>query len=117
VLLPQFLEANIDGVESLTPPPYANTYLWEARAAWQGKITIDGGISPHLLVGELQPGELEHYVRDLFRRMAPGDNFVLSVSDDTPTDAFLERLIRVGELVREYGRLPIVPENILEEER
>ena len=101
VLLPQFAEADIDGVESLTPPPYANTPLWEARAAWQGKITIDGGISPHVLVERQEPGELERTVRDLFQRMAPGDNFVLSVSDDTPTDAFLDRIIRVGELVRD----------------
>ncbi len=107
VLLPQFLAANIDGIESLTPPPYADTPLWEARAAWQARITIDGGISPHILVDELQPGELDEYVRDLFARMAPGANFVLSVSDDTPTNARLERIVRVGELVREYGALPL----------
>jgi hypothetical protein len=106
-LLPQFLESGIDGVESLTPPPYANTPLDEARAAWNGQITIDGGISPHLLVDKLEPEELEHTILDLFERMAPGNNFVLSVSDDTPTNAKLERIIRVGELVREYGRLPL----------
>lgn len=110
VLLPQFFEAGIDGVESLTPPPYADTPLWEAQAAWQGKITIDGGISPHILVERLAPGELEAYVKDLFRRMAPGHNFVLSVSDDTPTDAILERILRIGELVREYDKLPIDPD-------
>ena len=107
MLLPQFRESGIDGVESLTPPPYADTPLEMAREAWAAKVTIDGGISPHLLVESLAPGELEEQVIGLFRRMAPGDNFVLSASDDTPTNARLERLIRVGELVREYGRLPI----------
>lgn len=106
VLLPQFLAAGIDGVESLTPPPYANTYLWEARAAWHGSITICGGISPHLLVQRLADGELEQYVRDLVQRMAPGDNLIPSVSDDTPTDTIFERLLRVGEVLRECGRLP-----------
>ena len=106
-LLPQFLESGIDGVESLTPPPYADTPLDLARATWHGRITIDGGISPHLLVEDLAPGELDAEVVDLLRRMAPGDNFVLSVSDDTPTNARLERIIRIGELVREYGKLPI----------
>jgi uroporphyrinogen-III decarboxylase len=107
VLLPQFLEAGIDGVESLTPPPYADTPLWEARRAWQGRITIDGGISPHLLVGDLEDRALRSYVLDLFSRMGDGRNFVLSVSDDTPTDAFIERLVRVGDLAREHGRLPL----------
>lgn len=106
VLLPQFKEAGIDGVESLTPPPYADTHLWEARKAWGGKITIDGGISPHLLVGDVSDSRIEAYVRDLFSRMGDGGNFVLSVSDDTPTDAIIGRLVKIGELVRACGTLP-----------
>ena len=107
VLLPQFREAGIDGVESLTPPPYADTHLWEAREAWGGSITIDGGVSPHLLVGELSDRQIERAVIELFRNMGDGRNFILSVSDDTPADASIERLVKVGELVREYGRLPM----------
>jgi len=107
VLLPQFREAGIDGVESLTPPPYADTELWEARQAWRGEITIDGGVSPHLLVGRLDDRAMEACLLNLFSRMDDGRNFVLSVSDDTPTDAVLDRLVRVGELVREHGRLPL----------
>ncbi len=107
VLLPQFGEAGIDGVESLTPPPYADTQLWEAREAWNGRITIDGGLSPHLLVGEKSDAEIERSMRELFSRMGDGRNFVLSVSDDTPVDARIERLELVGALVRELGRLPL----------
>ena len=72
VLLPRFLEAGIDGVESLTPPPYADTPLPLAREAWAGAITIDGGIPPHLLVGEVSDREIERHVRDLFHRWATG---------------------------------------------
>jgi hypothetical protein len=107
VLLPRFLEAGIDGVESLTPPPYADTPLPLAREAWRAEITIDGGIPPHLLVGDVSDRELERHVRDLFARMGDGRNFVLSVSDDTPVDAAIERLERIGELARAHGRLPL----------
>ncbi len=107
VLLPQFKEAGIDGVESLTPPPFADTQLWEAREAWEGSITIDGGISPHLLIGEMSDAAIERTVRDLFDRMGDGRNFVLSVSDDTPTDARIERFLLIGECVKKYGRLPL----------
>ncbi len=106
-LLPQFREAGIDGVESLTPPPYADTPLPEARRAWGGKITIDGGISPHLLVGDLGERELERSVLELFASMGDGRNFVLSVSDDTPVNARLERLELIGQIVREHGALPL----------
>jgi len=107
-LLPQFREAGIDGIESLTPPPYADTPLWVARAELGHNVTIDGGISPHLLVANLAPGELQQSVLDLFKRMAPGDNLVLSVSDDTPTDAILGRILEVGQLVQDFGRLPMM---------
>lgn len=107
VLLSQFRESGIDGVESLTPPPYADTELWQAREAWQGQVTIDGGVSPHLLVGDRSDADLRAYLLALFTRMGDGRDFVLSVSDDTPTDAVLDRLVRVGEIVREHGRLPL----------
>jgi hypothetical protein len=32
---------------------------------------------------------------------------VLSVSDDTPVDARIERLALIGDLVRAHGRLPL----------
>jgi uroporphyrinogen-III decarboxylase len=112
-LLPRFREAGIDGVESLTPPPFADTPLGEARRAWKGAITIDGGISPHLLVGEVSDRELERAVLELFAAMGEGDNFVLSVSDDTPVDARIERLRLIGDLVRAHGHLPLaVPSSI-----
>jgi len=106
-LLPRFLEAGIDGVESLTPPPYADTPLPEARRAWNGSITIDGGISPHVLVGDVSDAELERSVRELLAGMGDGGNLVLSVSDDTPVDARIERLQTIGQVVREIGRLPL----------
>jgi hypothetical protein len=106
-LLPQFKEAGIDGVESLTPPPFADTPLWVAREAWEGGITIDGGVSPHLLIGEQSDAAIEAAVRDLFDRMGDGRNFVLSISDDTPVDARIERLQLVGECVKRHGRLPL----------
>jgi hypothetical protein len=112
VLLPQFREAGIDGVESLTPPPYADTNLWEARASWDGAITIDGGISPHLLVGEVSDERIEREVLELFGQMGSGSNFVLSVSDDTPTDARIERLAFIGSLVREHGALPLAAPSV-----
>ena len=39
--------------------------------------------------------------------MAPGDDFILAVSDDTPCDAEIERFVWIRELLDECGRLPL----------
>ena len=38
---------------------------------------------------------------------APGDRFILGVSDTTPPDARFDRLLRITEKVREQGQLPL----------
>ena len=104
-LLPLIAEADLDGIKSLTPPPYADTYLWDARRALPG-VCIIGGVSPHLLVGDFTRPQIEAYMSELFERMAPGDNFILAVSDDTPCDAAIERFLWIGEFVAKHGALP-----------
>ena len=105
-LLPLIAQADLDGIESLTPPPFADTYLWEARQALPG-VCLIGGVSPHLLVGDWQRSETEGYLLDLFRRMAPGDNWILAVSDDTPCDAEITRFLWVTDLIARFGKLPL----------
>lgn len=46
-------------------------------------------------------------MRGLFNEIAPGDRFILGVSDTTPPDAKFERLLRITEMVREWGELPM----------
>jgi uroporphyrinogen-III decarboxylase len=105
-LLPLINQAGLDGIESLTPPPFADTHLWDARAALP-EVCIIGGVSPHLLVGQWSRSEIESYMTELFRRMAPGNNWILAVSDDTPANADIERFLWVSELVEKYGSLPL----------
>lgn len=105
-LLPLIKQAQLDGIESLTPPPFADTQLWEAREALPG-VCIIGGVSPHLLVGNWQRFEFEEYLQHLFGRMAPGDNWILAVSDDTPCDADIVRFQWVSDFVARHGQLPL----------
>jgi hypothetical protein len=39
--------------------------------------------------------------------MAPGNDFILAVSDDTPADADITRFLWVGDLVNRSGELPL----------
>jgi hypothetical protein len=49
----------------------------------------------------------EAFMKNLFREIAPGDRFILGISDTTPPDAKFERLLRITEMTEEWGKLPM----------
>jgi len=82
--------------------------LTEVRKAFQGKVAVYGGIpSVALLESAMSDNEFEIFMTGLFDEISPGDRFILSVSDTTPPDAKFDRLLRITEMVRERGHLPI----------
>jgi 5-methyltetrahydrofolate--homocysteine methyltransferase len=71
-------------------------------------MTIMGGIPECLLLEETaSEEELDAYLDNLFRSVAPGNRLVLGIADSTPPNAVFERLIRIGDRVAEEGRLPL----------
>jgi 5-methyltetrahydrofolate--homocysteine methyltransferase len=46
-------------------------------------------------------------MENLFTGIGDGSRFILGIADTTPPDADFERLVRIGDLVREKGRLPL----------
>jgi len=51
--------------------------------------------------------EFDDYIKNLFREIAPGNNFIVGMGDNLPFDADINRVGRVVELIDKYGRLPI----------
>ncbi|MCX8116666.1 MAG: hypothetical protein N3G78_01875 [Desulfobacterota bacterium] len=107
-LLDLIRESGIDVAEAFCPHPMTKVTLSEARKAFQGKVTIFGGIpSIALLESAMSDEAFENFMARLFEEIAPGDRFILSVSDTTPPDAKFERLLRIREMVNERGQLPM----------
>ena len=107
-LLDLIRESGIDVAEAICPSPMTKVTIAEVKKAFQGKVTIWGGIpSITLLESSMPDDEFERYMDRLFREIAPGDRFILSVSDTTPPDAKFERLFRIGEMVEAQGKLPM----------
>jgi hypothetical protein len=107
-LLDLLAESGIDVAESVCAPPMVQCSLGDMRRAFGGKITIFGGVpSVALLEDSMSEPEFETYMRGLFREIAPGDRFILGVSDMVPPDARWERLARLAEMVGEWGQLPL----------
>ena len=107
-LLPLFVETGMDVAEAVCPQPMTKVTIGEVRKAFRGKVTVFGGVpSVALLEESLSDGAFEGFMKRLFSEIAPGDRFILGVSDTTPPNAKFERLLRITERVRQEGKLPM----------
>ena len=107
-LLDLMAESGMDIAEAICPLPMTKVTVTDVKKAFKGKITIFGGIpSVVLLENSMSDEEFERYLKRLFQEIAPGDRFILGISDTTPPDAKFERLFRITDMVNEWGRLPM----------
>ncbi len=107
-LLDLIRESETDIAEAICPQPMTKVTISEVKKAFKGKVTIFGGIPSVALLEESMPDkDFERFMKNLFSEIAPGDRFILGVSDTTPPDAKFERLLRITEMVQEWGKLPM----------
>ena len=107
-LLDLLAESGMDIAEAVCPQPMTKVTITDVKKVFKNKITIFGGIPSVVLLQESMPDEeFERFMKSLFKEIAPGDRFILGVSDTTPPDAKFERLLRITEMVQECGRLPM----------
>ena len=107
-LLDLLAESGMDVAEAICPQPMTKVTVTQVKKAFKGKITIFGGIpSVVLLEQSMSDQEFEAFMKRLFREIAPGDRFILGISDTTPPDAKFERLLRITEMVEQWGKLPM----------
>ena len=107
-LLDLLADSGMDIAEAVCPQPMTKVTITEVKKAFKGKITIFGGIpSITLLEESMSDEEFEKFMKNLFKEIAPGDRFILGISDTTPPDAKFERLLRITEIVEEWGKLPM----------
>ena len=107
-LLDLIAESGMDIAEAICPRPMTKVTIPDVKKAFRGKVTIFGGIpSVALLESSMPDGAFEQFMKNLFQEIAPGDRFILGVSDTTPPEAKFERLLRITEMVKERGTLPM----------
>lgn len=107
-LIDLIVESGMDVAEAICPYPMTKMTIGEIKKALRGKVTIFGGVpSVALLEGNMGDAEFEEFMRGLFKQIAPGDRFILGVADTTPPDAKFQRLLRISEMVKEWGELPL----------
>jgi len=100
-------QAGYGMVECFATRPMAAMTLSDARSAWGSRVAIWGGIPSVILEEPYTDHEFERYMEGVFREVAPGDAFILGVSDNVMPGAKLSRLQRIGEMVEELGAYPV----------
>ena len=102
-LLPMVLETGIDIGEAWTPAPMTSVTTAEARKVWGDKVTIWGGLPTVIFEPNYSDEEFEAYIINLFKEIAPGNNFILGMGDNFPIDGNIERVRQVVKLIDKYG--------------
>ena len=101
-------DSGTDVAEAVCPAPMTKVSIQEYYRRWSDRITIFGGVPSNLLLPQLTPeDQFESFMDQLFKGIGDGSRFILGIADTTPPDADFERLVRIGDMVREKGRLPL----------
>jgi len=101
-------DSGTEVAEAVCPAPMTKVTIQEYYRRWGDRITIYGGVPSNLLLPQLTPDDqFVGYMDALFTGIGDGRRFVLGIADTTPPDADFDRLVRIGEMAAEKGRLPL----------
>jgi len=102
-------ETGLDVVEAFTPPPLGDLSLSEARQAWGDDIIISANFPETVCLKGVEA--IKSFTKDILREIAPGDNFMLTVTEDIPyrepNDILEPSLRAITEVMWKYGKYPI----------
>jgi uroporphyrinogen decarboxylase len=79
--LSEFVDAGVDVVETLTPPPVGDVDLREAKRLYGERICLKGYIDLLYVVKMGTPEDVERAVRETLEIGMPGSGFILGSSD------------------------------------
>jgi hypothetical protein len=106
-ILSHIERAGITMVECFATHPMVPTTLAEARAAWDERVIIFGGVPSVILEAPYSNDQFEQYMDDVFTTIAPGNAFVLGIADNAMPGSSIERIRRITDIVEKRGTYPI----------
>lgn len=103
-LLEHYLASKIDIADSICPRPMTRLSMGDVRRAFDGRITIMGGIpAVSLLKNSMTDGQFETFLDDFFEQIGRGERLILGISDTTPPAAEFDRLKKIADRVEAFG--------------
>ncbi|MGI6778611.1 MAG: uroporphyrinogen decarboxylase family protein [Acetivibrionales bacterium] len=105
-LLEEYVKSGFDIADSICPAPMTSQSLKEVRDVLKDKITIWGGIpSAALLESSMSDKEFESFLDNTMQQIGDGKKMIFAIADTTPPDAKFERILRIAQKVKEFGRV------------
>ncbi|MGD8626075.1 MAG: uroporphyrinogen decarboxylase family protein [Anaerolineae bacterium] len=98
-LLAPLAEAGVEGVEGVAGPPQGNSSLAQAREAAGPDLILWGGIAQDYLMEARPREEFEAAVAEAVTQARGDRRIILGVADRVPTQAELDRLQALPELI------------------
>ncbi|OGG56341.1 MAG: hypothetical protein A3F84_22180 [Candidatus Handelsmanbacteria bacterium RIFCSPLOWO2_12_FULL_64_10] len=96
--------SRIDYVEGFTPRPDTDMGVAEARCAWPDKVLwVNFPTSVH----QEQVEVIEGTMQQVLFEAAPGDRFIMGITERMPPERWRESLSTILRVVRERGELPL----------
>ena len=96
--------SGLDWIEAFTPAPDTDMTVADARRMWPGKVLfINFPSSVHLR----DAGEIEAVTKQILNEAAPGDRFIIGITENVPDNRWRESFHTILKTVNTFGRLPI----------
>jgi len=97
-------KTDLDAIEAFTPPPMGDLPLAEARSAWDGKVISLN--FPESVFLESSTA-VRRYALNLLGEAAPGDGFIVTITEDIPLERRWLGLSIVTNVLRKHGSYPL----------
>jgi len=104
-LITELSNSGFDVIEAVTPKPVGDLELGELRERVRDNTVLWGGIPGGFFHPYLSDEDFDKYVIEAIEIMKNDGRFVLAVGDQVVPESAFDRIRRVDELVRQYGRI------------
>jgi methanogenic corrinoid protein MtbC1 len=100
--------------EAICPFPMTKVRIGEYYRRWHEKLVIFGGIPSNILLEDIVDDDgFDGYLDEMLKAVVPGDRLIVGIADTTPPNASWDRLRRLGDRLRQEGRLPLAGDAVL----
>ena len=96
--------SGIDFIEAFTPSPMFDLSVAEAREAWPDKVLWINYTSCFHVAGT---EAIRAHTLELLRQAYPGDRFLISITEDVPSEFRKESFATIAQTLLEKGSLPL----------
>jgi len=104
-LLSLIPKTKIDSVDGFTPPPVGDLSIREARDIWGDNYTIWTNFPPTVFLHGADA--IRKCTIEMLRNAAPGDRFIMGVTENIPSDILDVSLKTVTKTMAKNGKYPI----------